>query len=268
MLDVHPPHAPTHTWRDFLLHIATIVIGLLIAIGLEQSVEALHRHHQRIDLTEQMRVEAEHNLPIIRESIARIGVQSKYIDSLLQALDSAKSTGDSVAATGVLPYGGSIIYVSPSRSTWISAQSAGRVDVLEPEQAKLYARLDYNAAEEIDSENTMYEKLKIFVGEAKRAHYDHLSTSVQHITAAHRDDLLFSAYELQQAYSTMLIRLGLLEGADEAITAGVRNLEDMYPYQNAAIAHLPLNPDMSAFYGTTSSLKYKDIPTSEPPPKH
>jgi hypothetical protein len=46
MLDVHPPHAPTHTWRDFFIHIATIVIGLLIAVGLEQTVEWLHRRHQ------------------------------------------------------------------------------------------------------------------------------------------------------------------------------------------------------------------------------
>ena len=45
MLDVHPPHAPTHTWRDFLIHIATIVVGLLIAIGLEQTVEFFHHRH-------------------------------------------------------------------------------------------------------------------------------------------------------------------------------------------------------------------------------
>jgi len=35
MLDVHPPHASTHTWRDFFIHIATICIGLLIAVDLE-----------------------------------------------------------------------------------------------------------------------------------------------------------------------------------------------------------------------------------------
>ena len=46
MLDVHPPHAPTHTWKDFFLHIATIVIGLLIAIGLEQTVEYVHHRRQ------------------------------------------------------------------------------------------------------------------------------------------------------------------------------------------------------------------------------
>lgn len=28
MLDVHPPHEATHTWTDFFIHIATIVVGL------------------------------------------------------------------------------------------------------------------------------------------------------------------------------------------------------------------------------------------------
>ena len=40
MLDVHPAHHAASTWRDFFIHIITIVIGLLIAIGLEQTVEA------------------------------------------------------------------------------------------------------------------------------------------------------------------------------------------------------------------------------------
>ena len=77
MLDVHPPHHPTHTWRDFFIHIATIVIGLLIAIGLEQSVEAIHHRHQRDALTEHMRAEAERNLPVIRESLVRLQAQRR-----------------------------------------------------------------------------------------------------------------------------------------------------------------------------------------------
>jgi hypothetical protein len=44
MLDVHVPH-PTHTWKDFFIHIATIVVGLFIAIGLEQTVEFFHHRH-------------------------------------------------------------------------------------------------------------------------------------------------------------------------------------------------------------------------------
>jgi hypothetical protein len=50
MIDVHPPEHAAHSWRDFLIHIATIVVGLLIAIGLEQMVEHLHERHQLHEL--------------------------------------------------------------------------------------------------------------------------------------------------------------------------------------------------------------------------
>ena len=46
MLDIHPAHHAAGTWREFSIHIATIVLGLLIAIGLEQIVESIHQHYQ------------------------------------------------------------------------------------------------------------------------------------------------------------------------------------------------------------------------------
>jgi hypothetical protein len=61
MLDVHPPHESAHTWRDFFIHIATIVIGLLIAIGLEQAVELVHHHHQLQKAREELREEINAN---------------------------------------------------------------------------------------------------------------------------------------------------------------------------------------------------------------
>lgn len=60
MLDVHAPHEVLHTWKDFFIHIATIVIGLLIAIGLEQTVEYFHHRNQvaeiRRSLAEERRI--------------------------------------------------------------------------------------------------------------------------------------------------------------------------------------------------------------------
>ena len=46
MLDVHAPHDAVRTWKDFFIHIAAIAVGLLIAIGLEQTVEYFHHRHQ------------------------------------------------------------------------------------------------------------------------------------------------------------------------------------------------------------------------------
>ncbi len=61
MIDIHAPHERTHSWTDFLIHIATIVVGLFIAIGLEQTVELIHRSHQRHQLEADLRIEAENN---------------------------------------------------------------------------------------------------------------------------------------------------------------------------------------------------------------
>jgi hypothetical protein len=66
MLDVHPPHVPTHTWRDFLIHIATIVIGLLIAIGLEQTVEYIHHRREVAETRKTFRHEHQRNALVSR----------------------------------------------------------------------------------------------------------------------------------------------------------------------------------------------------------
>ena len=60
-MEVHPPDHAIHSWRDFFIHIATIVVGLLIAIGLEQSVEALHHRHLLHQAREQLREEMAQN---------------------------------------------------------------------------------------------------------------------------------------------------------------------------------------------------------------
>ena len=57
MLDVHPAHHAASTWKDFFIHIATIVIGLLIAVGLEQTVVYLEQRHQLTETRESLRVE-------------------------------------------------------------------------------------------------------------------------------------------------------------------------------------------------------------------
>jgi len=61
MLDVHPPHAAMNTWRDFLIHIATITIGLLIALGPEAGVEVLHHRHIVAEARENIRAELTEN---------------------------------------------------------------------------------------------------------------------------------------------------------------------------------------------------------------
>ena len=42
IMDIHKPKA-AHSWREFLIELGTIICGILIALGLEQVAEAVHR---------------------------------------------------------------------------------------------------------------------------------------------------------------------------------------------------------------------------------
>ena len=51
-MEVHAPEHGIHTWRDFFVHMGTICLGLVIALGLEQIAEAIHHSNQRAELRE------------------------------------------------------------------------------------------------------------------------------------------------------------------------------------------------------------------------
>ncbi|AEU34786.1 hypothetical protein [Granulicella mallensis] len=60
-MDVHAPHQPVHTWRDFFTHLTIVTIGLFIALTLEAFVEYLHHRHLVHEARENIRQEIEHN---------------------------------------------------------------------------------------------------------------------------------------------------------------------------------------------------------------
>jgi hypothetical protein len=60
-MDIHKPKA-AHSWREFLVEIGTIICGILIALGLEQAVEAFHWRHEVEQQREALRREARANL--------------------------------------------------------------------------------------------------------------------------------------------------------------------------------------------------------------
>lgn len=79
MLDVHAPHETVHTWKAFFIHIATIVIGLFIAVGLEQTVEHLHHRHVSAELEAQIREVFGSNVDSDAENLQTLGSLRAYL---------------------------------------------------------------------------------------------------------------------------------------------------------------------------------------------
>jgi hypothetical protein len=156
MLDVHPPHHPTHTWKDFFIHIATISVGLLIAVGLEQTVEYVHHAHQRSELLEDLQREADYNKATCEGNIP-------YFDQHLGWLLEVKAVVDQYRVDRTRP---SALPAEPAlahgafkdrayqSATWTSANTAGLLGLLSREQAAPYS-LAYELKEQAETQDVV-----------------------------------------------------------------------------------------------------------------
>lgn len=87
MIDVHAPDHRVSGTRDFFVHLFTITVGLLIALGLENVAEAWHHHHLRREAEENIRVELERNLTKLKDALPRVTTERDNMVRVIQVLD-------------------------------------------------------------------------------------------------------------------------------------------------------------------------------------
>lgn len=87
MLDVHSPHERIHGFRDFLLHLLTITIGLLIALGLEGCVEWSHHRHLRQEADANLHQEIRDNKKELAETRSSIANERENLINVLKFLE-------------------------------------------------------------------------------------------------------------------------------------------------------------------------------------
>jgi hypothetical protein len=134
-VDVHPPARSIHTWKDFLLHLLTITIGLFIALTLQAAVESLQHRHLVRDARENLRREIEvnhrrysENAPELRRNRNQL---ARDLDQLRELRDGKKLENPSLswawkwdsygdAAWETARESGAVVHMDPG---WISTYS-------------------------------------------------------------------------------------------------------------------------------------------------
>jgi hypothetical protein len=135
-MEVHPPEHPIMTWKQFLIHMATVCLGLLIAIALEQSVEALHRHEQAHELREALHRETEQILHDQTISVRHREASDVWASTRRQQLYDGLWSNKPVPPTAPQP---NLPDAAPPRDPIFSASLAnGRVALLTPEEVSVY----------------------------------------------------------------------------------------------------------------------------------
>ena len=229
MLDVHPPHAAAHTWKDFFIHIATIVIGLFIAVGLEQSVEAIHHRRERDVLVEEMRLEAERNIRLLHTDIDRNLEKAAWNRAILTALQTAHPQYGILTAT--LPTHEPFLpQIVPSRAVWSVAKTNGKVALLSEREAEIYDRLDTNSESEARTQQAQALALTALQSQAIRLNLHLASGATIHIPAADLPALTQALADTIAAADADSLRCAFYLGASRAVDDRVHDRDDMWPY--------------------------------------
>jgi hypothetical protein len=137
-MDVHAPHAPLHTWKDFWIHLGTITIGLLIAIGLEQSVEALHHVHQRHALEADLREEARKNLILMDIDYKYFDAARPWMDAMRKNVDDARVSGGKIKAVYQTPPVNLRDTYWPDAPFWKTAKESAEISLLPRDEAGMF----------------------------------------------------------------------------------------------------------------------------------
>jgi hypothetical protein len=138
VLDVHPPHEAAHGWRDFLIHLFTITVGLLIALSLEGMVEWQHHKHLAHDAETSMTAEIKSNASGMTDVLVDLQKEQDSLKHDVIVLNSAIKTGK-------LPEHSSMDITFHIRTfddlSWQTAQTTGALAYMSYDQAAEFANI-------------------------------------------------------------------------------------------------------------------------------
>ncbi len=135
-MDIHAPERPVHSIRDFLVHIAIVTLGILIALGLEGVRETLHEHKLVHETRENFHQELKQGLEHMDDELPRVTAGKKKLDALLQTLSSGKPDSQKIASE--LKSVNNPYYFFATNS-WQTALSSGALAHMSTDEVSAYA---------------------------------------------------------------------------------------------------------------------------------
>lgn len=223
MIDIEPPHAAIETWRDIFVHLTIIIAGVLIAIGLEQSVEYFHHRHQAHQLEANMRAEAQHNIQILTVHLD-VNIPNLLWDrAALTAVRTAlpKAGFIDVRLPPAFPHPAGETMIAPERNVWPAAEAAGTVILLPDNIARGYAMLDHQS-EDDDREVERIRDATALVTRFELATGEKVSPGAKlHLSVPQQDQLVTALATEAQSLFDLLHRDNLFLLVCQAVAQGI-----------------------------------------------
>jgi hypothetical protein len=133
---------PMHGWREFFGEVGIIMLGVLLALGAEQVVEALHWSRETADAREALKAELNHDLGAIQFSQAHSACLLARMDDLDEFIRASRA-GKPIRLTAPLSGAGGYSFHSNVWDIVKTGQTAAHMSLREKlDYAQIYDILD------------------------------------------------------------------------------------------------------------------------------
>jgi hypothetical protein len=130
-MDIHKPK-PVHSWREFLSEISVVVCGILIALALEQGLEALREGHVEDQSRRDVRAEAAVNLALMKDRAEEAPCIARRLDQIEAIL----TPSGAVSPKNKPIWVGRPVDVPTFVERWRTVTSSGRTSLFSPNEQK------------------------------------------------------------------------------------------------------------------------------------
>jgi hypothetical protein len=214
VIDIHPPHQAAHSWRDIFVHLATITVGLFIALSLEGCVEWQHHRHLVHEARENIRSEMQDNQKELKGALDVIHKEQAQVKSDIEALIKLKQNPEAHGLSVNLRFSNSGL----ANASWNTAHETGAFSFMGYPEVKKYAEV-YDTQKLFADQTTRitsaytnsFSVLYIFDVDqkaAKTVKNDDVTAAIQKVLAVQSELMVYDsiANELDRQYTETLQR--------------------------------------------------------------
>ena len=135
-MEVHPPHGSIHSVKEFMVHLLAITVGLLIALGLEASVEWVHHRHLAQEARENISREFHDNQQAVARELNSLPKEKEQLERILRVV-SDMEYGRATKPVGDLTWTNTHL----GEDAWNTSSSTGAISYLKYDEVKQYSKL-------------------------------------------------------------------------------------------------------------------------------
>lgn len=136
-MDIHPPHGSIHSFKDFCLHLLTVILGILIALSLEGLIEWRHHRSLAEEARSNLTAEIRENRQLLTGGLAAAPAAEQRLKATIEAIEAYRKnhrddrTSKLNWSFGLFPLSG---------TAWSTAASTGALGYMEYSNVQGYTR--------------------------------------------------------------------------------------------------------------------------------